>query len=79
MNATTADVFLSYRRTDASAVRQIQAYLKEAGLATFLDRNQLPAGRPWRSALEQAITRLWLSRCISWRDPLHHRRTMPTR
>src|SRR5512132_2766003 len=57
MSAATADVFLSYSRTDAPAVRKIQAYLKQAGLATFLDCDQLPAGQPWLSALEQAITR----------------------
>ena len=57
MSAAAADVFLSYSRTDAPAVRQIQAYLKQAGLATFLDRDQLPAGQPWLSALEQAIAR----------------------
>ena len=55
MSVTAADVFLSYSRTDTPAVRQIQAYLKQAGLATFLDRDQLPAGQSWLSALEQAI------------------------
>ena len=49
------DVFLSYSRTDAEAVRQVQSHLTEAGLVTFLDRDQLPAGQPWLSALEQAI------------------------
>jgi hypothetical protein len=53
----SVDVFLSYSRADAPAVRQIQAYLKQSGLATFLDRDQLPAGQPWLSALEQAIAR----------------------
>jgi tetratricopeptide (TPR) repeat protein len=57
MSAAAADVFLSYSRTDAPAVRQIQVYLKQAGLATFLDRDQLAAGQPWLSALEQAIAR----------------------
>jgi tetratricopeptide (TPR) repeat protein len=57
MSAATADVFLSYSRTDAPAVCQIQAYLKQAGLATFLDRDKLPAGQPWLPALEQAIAR----------------------
>jgi hypothetical protein len=57
MSAATADVFLSYSRTDAPAVRQIQVYLKQAGFATFLDRDQLPAGQPWLPALEQAIAR----------------------
>jgi hypothetical protein len=55
--ATTDDVFLSYSRADVEAVRQIQARLKEAGLATFLDRDQLPAGQSWLPALEQAIAR----------------------
>jgi hypothetical protein len=57
MSAVAADVFLSYSRADAPAVRQVQVRLKEAGLATFLDRDQLPAGQPWLSALEQAIAR----------------------
>jgi hypothetical protein len=57
MNAAATNVFLSYSRADTPAVRQIQAYLKQAGLATFLDRDQLPAGQPWLSALEQAIAR----------------------
>ena len=51
----TFDVFLSYSRTDAEAVRLIQSRLREAGLATFLDRDQLLAGQPWLPALEQAI------------------------
>src|SRR3954470_12609936 len=51
----TFDAFLSYSRTDAEAVRQIQSLLKDAGLATFLDRDQLPAGQPWLPALERAI------------------------
>src|SRR3954463_15376526 len=55
MSAFAADVFLSYSRADAEAVRQVQSRLKEAGLATFLDRDQLPAGQPWLGALEQAI------------------------
>jgi hypothetical protein len=29
------DVFLSYNRADAEAVRQVQSRLKEAGLATW--------------------------------------------
>ena len=57
MDTATADVFLSYSRTDAEATRRVQAYLKEAGLATFLDRDQLAAGQPWLPALEQAIAR----------------------
>src|SRR3954454_5883379 len=55
--SVAADVFLSYSRADVQAVRQVQARLTEAGLATFLDRDRLPAGQPWLPALEQAIAR----------------------
>jgi tetratricopeptide (TPR) repeat protein len=55
--SAAADVFLSYSRADAEAVRQVQSSLKEAGLSTFLDRDDQPAGQPWLSALEQAIAR----------------------
>jgi WD40 repeat protein len=51
----TFDVFLSYSRADAEATRQVQSRLTEAGVATFLDRDQLPAGQQWLPALEQAI------------------------
>ena len=57
MDTTAADVFLSYSRTDAEAVRRVQGHLQAAGLATFLDRDHLPAGQPWLPALEQAIAR----------------------
>ena len=39
------DVFLSYSRADTEAVLRLRATLKSAGLATFLDRDQLPAGQ----------------------------------
>src|SRR5215510_13436734 len=55
MDTAAADVFLSYSRTDADAVRRVQAHLQAAGLATFLDRDHLAAGQPWLPALEQAI------------------------
>src|SRR5262245_1512149 len=57
MDTTAADVFLSYNRTDAAAVRRVQGHLQAAGLATFLDRDHLAAGQPWLPALEQAIAR----------------------
>ena len=57
MDSAPFDIFLSYSRADAEAARQVQARLKEAGLATFLDRDQLPAGQPWLPALERAIAR----------------------
>src|SRR5215475_5297192 len=57
MDTAAADVFLSYSRTDADAVHRVQGHLQVAGLATFLDRDQLAAGQPWLPALEQAIAR----------------------
>jgi hypothetical protein len=38
-------------------VLRVQAQLKDAGLQTFLDRDQLPAGQPWLPTLEQGIAR----------------------
>src|SRR4051812_33381295 len=55
--SAAADVFLSYSRADAGAVRHVQSSLKEAGLSTFLDRDQLPSGQPWLPVLERAIAR----------------------
>jgi hypothetical protein len=55
MGGDPFDVFLSYSRADTEAVHQVQARLKEAGLATFLDRDRLPAGQPWLPALEAGL------------------------
>jgi TIR domain len=52
----TFDVFISYSRADKEAVREVQSRLREAGVATFLDRDRLQAGQPWLSRLEEAIT-----------------------
>src|SRR4051812_27325613 len=52
-----ADVFLSYSRVDSDAIQQVQRGLKDAGLTTFLDRDQLPAGLPWMPALEAGLSR----------------------
>src|SRR3954452_19783225 len=48
-------LLISYSRADAEAVRRLQGRLKEAGLATFLDRDRLPAGQPWQPMLERGI------------------------
>jgi hypothetical protein len=53
--AAATDVFLSYSRADANAALRLRARLKTAGLATFLDRDQLPAGQEWQPALERGI------------------------
>jgi hypothetical protein len=54
---TAVDVFLSYNRADAEAARLVRSRLEEAGVSTFLDRDQLPAGQAWLPALERAIDR----------------------
>ena len=51
-----ADVFLSYSRADSDAIQQVQRGLRDAGLTTFLDRDQLPAGQPWMPALEAGLS-----------------------
>ena len=40
-----------------TVVLRVQAQLKDAGLQTFLDRDQLAAGQAWLPALEQGIAR----------------------
>ena len=52
-----ADAFLSYSRADTDAVQRLRARLRDAGLATFLDRDQYFAGQPWLTALDQGIAR----------------------
>ena len=49
------DVFLSYSRADTDAALRLRATLKSAGVATFLDRDQLPAGQSWLTELEQVL------------------------
>jgi hypothetical protein len=55
--ADVADVFLSYSRADKDSVLRVQAQLKDAGLQTLLDRDQLAAGQGWLPALELGIAR----------------------
>ncbi|HEX9732724.1 MAG TPA: TIR domain-containing protein [Thermoanaerobaculia bacterium] len=53
----TAPVFLSYHTPDREAVRQVRAALERRGIPTFLDREDLGAGRSWIRALENVIER----------------------
>ena len=55
MSVAAADVFLSYSRIDAPSGAPDSGLPEASRLATFLDRDQLPAGQLWLSALEQAI------------------------
>lgn len=49
------DVFLSYNTRDRASVERIAYALRERGLAAFLDRWYLLAGRPWPIVLEEAL------------------------
>ena len=64
MSAAAADVFLSYSRIDAPSGAPDSGLPEASRLATFLDRDQLPAGQLWLSALEQAIAAARRSPCL---------------
>jgi energy-coupling factor transporter ATP-binding protein EcfA2 len=51
------DVFLSYARGDGAAAAELNSWLRDHGLRTFFDRNELRPGLPWVPALEEAINR----------------------
>jgi KaiC/GvpD/RAD55 family RecA-like ATPase len=51
----SVDLFLSYNRADADAVRRVCDLVQLRGFRTFLDSNDLTAGLPWPIALERAI------------------------
>ncbi|MFO1049683.1 MAG: toll/interleukin-1 receptor domain-containing protein [Geminicoccaceae bacterium] len=55
VRTAVTDVFISYSRADAAAALRLRERLKAAGLATFLDRDQLAAGQEWQPALERGI------------------------
>jgi hypothetical protein len=49
------DCFLSHNGRDKPAVRALCERLQAAGLAVWLDENDLPFGKDWQPAIEQAI------------------------
>ena len=48
------DIFLSYAKEDREVARRIAALLGNAGWVVWWDR-RIPAGRTWRSVLEEAL------------------------
>lgn len=50
------DLFLSYSRADADAVREVRAQLEARGVRTFIDWHDLDPGQSWPDALERALT-----------------------
>src|SRR5687768_9354521 len=49
------DLFISYNSHDHEWVRVAKSSLKERGIRSFLDRDDLPKGHPWPRALEEAL------------------------
>jgi TIR domain len=56
--AGTFDIFLCHNSDDKPAIRRINGALKNAGIATWLDEEQLPPGVPWQPRLENQIERI---------------------
>ncbi|MGE3473836.1 MAG: toll/interleukin-1 receptor domain-containing protein, partial [Vicinamibacterales bacterium] len=49
------DVFISYSRRNAALADALVAYLEEAGLDVWIDRQDIPEGMRWRDELSWAI------------------------
>lgn len=49
------DVFLCHSSADKPAVREIDRRLRDAGIRTWLDEDQVPLGLPWQPVLEASI------------------------
>jgi hypothetical protein len=49
------DTFLCHNSQDKDAIRELNTHLKENGVITWLDEEQLPPGRPWQDELERQI------------------------
>jgi hypothetical protein len=50
------DVFLCHKSKDMPSIRRMNDTLKQAGLRTWLDEEQLPLGSPWQVELENRIS-----------------------
>ena len=55
-----ADIFLSYANEDREAARAVAGLLESAGCTVWWDR-RIPAGRTWRSMIEEALREM---RCM---------------
>jgi TIR domain/Bacterial Ig-like domain (group 2) len=55
-----ADIFLSYANEDREAARAVASLLESAGCTVWWDR-RIPAGRTWRSMIEEALREM---RCM---------------
>lgn len=50
------DVFLCYSSADRLLVQQVKDSLREGGIRTWFDVDELPPGRMWQEELERAIS-----------------------
>jgi hypothetical protein len=55
-----ADIFLSYANEDRETARAVAGLLESAGCTVWWDR-RIPAGRTWRSMIEEALREM---RCM---------------
>ncbi len=49
------DVFICYNSDDKNDIRVINEQLKQRGIITWLDEDQLPPGRLWQELLEEQV------------------------
>jgi formylglycine-generating enzyme required for sulfatase activity len=54
-NPVSIDVFLSYTRKDAEAMRRVQEGLRAAGLSVWTDEGLEAGTKSWRAAIEEAV------------------------
>lgn len=50
------DTFLCHNTADKDAIRELNTQLKDNGIVTWLDEEQLQPGRPWQDELERQIS-----------------------
>ncbi len=53
--ASEQQVFISYQRTDGDFARQVRAHLAAAGVATWMDEYDIPAGAYWPDEIDTGL------------------------
>jgi tetratricopeptide (TPR) repeat protein len=62
------DVFLAHNSADKPFVREINTKLKQRGLKTWIDEDQIAPGRSFQQAIQQAIPRVKTAAIILGKD-----------
>ncbi len=57
MATAETQVFISYHRADVDAAEQVRAHLAAHGVATWMDRYDIPAGAYWPDEIDQGLNR----------------------